>query len=97
MRRSATGRPVRNELAVLAHLAIPTDTRAPSIAELRPVFDVNEATLYRILHRFHALGWVNCWWDVPADPWSQERPIRRFYLTDDGLDAADRWTDPPTT
>lgn len=37
---------------------------------------VNEATVYRILARFTAHGWLDVKWWVPDDPWSKDRPAR---------------------
>lgn len=51
---------------------------------------VNEATLYRILQRFAARGWLTARWDVPTDVWAKGYPVRRFRLTPAGRTAARR-------
>lgn len=45
---------------------------------------VNEATVYRILARFTAHGWLDVKWWVPDDPWSKDRPARIVVLNNDG-------------
>lgn len=44
----------------------------------------HEATVYRILERFRAHGWVQANWWVPDDPWSKDRPARIVAITDAG-------------
>lgn len=76
--------PVARVLATLL-----TDPEAERYGlDLMTMTELPSGTLYPILHRLRAAGWLTAEWE-PVDPAAVGRPARRYYrLTAEGVAAA---------
>ncbi|MEU9740483.1 PadR family transcriptional regulator [Micromonospora chersina] len=69
--------------------ALLADPEAPRYGlDLMRLTDLPSGTLYPVLHRLRAAGWLAADWEE-VDPVAAGRPARRYYrLTGDGVRAA---------
>ncbi|MGB2571255.1 PadR family transcriptional regulator [Micromonospora citrea] len=86
----ATGRPRLTAQTVEVLRLLLTDPAVPRYGrDIARETGLKTGTLHPILARLELAGWVESFWEDPAEHEDQGRPRRRYYrLTGDGLKAA---------